>query len=85
MFMLMQVFNPPIIQIPPPPKQPWYESAFFHTAIGSCVTFFLAAVGMSTRSIFTHVFFGLSWLSGSLSLWIVCKNVFERKLVWRIF
>jgi hypothetical protein len=77
--LFMQVINPPIIRIPPPPEQPWYESAFFLAAIGFCVTFFLAGVGMTTRGIFTHVFFVLSWVCGSFSLWIVCKNVFQKK------
>jgi len=81
--LLAQVFNPPIIRIPPPEPPKWYDSGFFLAGIGFCVTFFIAAVGMTTRGIFTHVFFELSWLCGSFSLWIVCKNVFQKKkLMW---
>jgi len=83
--LLGQVFSPPIINIPPPEKQPWYESAFFLASIGFCATFFIAAVGMTTKGALTQAFFALAWVFGSISLWIVCQNVFKtKKLAWWI-
>jgi hypothetical protein len=85
--LLAQIFTPPppIINIAPAPKQPWYESAFFLATVGFCVTWFITGVGMTAKDVLAHVFFGLSWICGSLSLWIVCKNVFQRnRLAWWI-
>jgi hypothetical protein len=82
---LAQIFSPPIINIPPPPKPPWYESPLFIAAISLCAAWFIAGVGMTAKNVIAHVFFIASWVCGSFSLWILCRNVFQkRKLIWWI-
>jgi hypothetical protein len=81
--MLMQVFNPPIIRIPPTPPPKWHETTGFWNGIILCVTLVGLGCVMAGKVILAHVFFALAWPCGALSLWIFCHGVFRRtKLAW---
>jgi hypothetical protein len=72
-----QISNPVAFPKSDPPK--WYETDLFKGAIGLCATFFIAAVSMTAKGIFTHIFFGLSWSFGTISLWAFCNGVFRKR------
>jgi hypothetical protein len=83
--LLAQVFNPPIIHIPPTPPPKWFETGRFWGGIGVLVALVGTGVGMTGRIVVAHICFLLAWPSGSLSLWMLCHGVFRRKkLAWVI-
>src|ERR1017187_4689764 len=79
MFMLMQVFNPPIFPSPKPPK--WHATNPFWGGIGLCIAFVALGFAMTGRAALAHIFFAAAWPCGSLSLWIFCSGVFRRKRI----
>jgi hypothetical protein len=78
----MQVYSPP-------PKQRWFDVGRFWGCVGFFFTFFLTALGftMTNGVMLAHLFFGLAWPFGSLSLWVFWNDIWHpryrrRNLAW---
>lgn len=80
----MQVFNPPIIRIPPPVPPKWNETSGFGNGIVLCVALVGLGCAMTGKVLLAHIFFFLAWPCGAWSLWVMCNGVFPRrkKLAW---
>lgn len=84
---LAQIFNPPIINIPPPKPSKWYETHRFWNGIVIGIGFAGWAFGMTKHIVWAHIFFAAAWACGSfLSLWVFSKDVFPslRWLAWSL-